>query len=214
MTALRPVETRDVVAVAAEEYPSNRICAHPECGEQVELRPDGEPTVHHGFSRSKIKSKSYFVSIQGGKPIPHAVGFCGSGTTKHHGALEDQSARLVLEDGVWYWEDRVEENGGADRTWERVGALNPQPGSREGRPKKHKRLKGEERKARKTISIRVPKDEPNVLDELLPHAQEAFQKAISEPGEALAPLPLPYVTIVAALTEFIQAHPVPKRRKK
>lgn len=155
MTALRPVETHNVVAVASEEYPSNRICAHPECREKVDLKPNGDPTVHHGFSRSKIKSASYFVSIDGGKPLPHAVGFCGSGTTGHHGDLEEQRARLVLEEGVWYWEDNY--GDADDRGWTRIGALVPQPGSQEGREKKRPRRTGEAKKSAPTISIRRPR---------------------------------------------------------
>lgn len=186
MTALRPVETHNVVAVASEEYPSNFICAHPECQNLVDLRPSGEPTVHHGFSRSKIKSKSYFVSIDGGKPIPHAVGFCGSGTTKHHGDLEDHRAKLVLnDDGVWEWHDYIGDEGefdyggepgeynysgepGEDTEFVYIGDLNPQPGSSDSKAKKRKKhaTTPEERRARVNFTIRTPKGEENLIPEL------------------------------------------------
>lgn len=180
MTALRPTETSRVRGVAAETYPSNRICAHPDCDKQVDLRPDGTPTVHHIFARSLTKSSSYFVEIEEGieadanlpapeetvkKVIPHAVGLCGSGTTGHHGDVEEHRAWIRLEDGEFVWYSRVAPTDPYDeipadwQEWLRIGALNPQPGSVDGKPKRKRTQKGSaERAARKTVSVRLPED--------------------------------------------------------
>lgn len=197
MTALKPIDNRRVRGVAAERYPSNLICAHPDCDRPVDLRPDGTPTVHHIFPRSLTKSDSYFVEItedtprspqepfsgppgvEGGgtltRVVPHAVGLCGSGTTGHHGDIEEHRAWIKLEGDVYTWHDRIvvpegDENVGEE--WVGRGALDPQPGSREGRPKR-KRLKGSARAARKTISVRLPEGVTGEeWDDLLTEAEE------------------------------------------
>ena len=182
MTALKPIESRRVRGVAAERYPSNLICAHPDCDQPVDLRPDGTPTVHHIFPRSLTKSDSYFVEIEtdfeeaDSGPlgdandwkivaivVPHAVGLCGSGTTGHHGDVEEHRAWIKLEDGEYVWYDRVPPTDPQDelpeewQEWTLLGPLNPQPGSREGKPKRKRTVKGtSERAARKTVSIRLP----------------------------------------------------------
>ena len=190
MTALKPIENRRVRGVAAERYPSNLICAHPECDKPVDLRPDGMPTVHHVFPRSLTKSDSYFVEIEtdfeelDSGPlgdandwktvtviIPHAVGLCGSGTTGHHGDVEEHRAWIKLEEGEYFWYDRVEPRN-PDNEWALVGPLNPQPGSREGKPKRKRTVKGTaERAERKTVSIRLPEGTSGEdWDELLEEA--------------------------------------------
>lgn len=198
MTALKPIENRRVRGVAAERYPSNLICAHPDCDKPVDLRPDGTPTVHHVFPRSLTKSDSYFVEIHQDADegvsgdiviIPHAVGLCGSGTTGHHGDVEEHRAWIKLEDGEYVWYDRVdtppeeaarwaEETGEHPDsypvdTWLRIGPLNPQPGSREGKPKRKRTQKGTpERTARKTISVRLPEGvDGDYWDSLLSDAE-------------------------------------------
>lgn len=116
-----------------------------------------------------IGNDSYFVEITPAegksKIIPHAIGLCGSGTTGHHGDVEEHRAWIKLEDGEFVWYDRQntpQESTGASLTasedeWVRLGGLNPQPGSREGKPKRKRTVKGtEERAARKTVSIRLP----------------------------------------------------------
>lgn len=182
MTALKPVESRDVRAVAAESYPSNRVCAVPGCSEPVQLRPDGTPTVHHAFPRGYIKSDSYFVSIDGGKPLPHAVGLCGSGTSGHHGDAEEHRAWIKLEDGVFNWYERGSSPSGDG--WENFGPLNPQPGSVEGKPKR-KRFQGEARKKRRTISLRVPDDQEDGAAEL----EEALTEFERKRGNGDKPRP-------------------------
>lgn len=198
---MKPVENRRVRGVAAERYPSNLICAHPECSEPVDLRPDGTPTVHHIFPRSQTKSDSYFVEVEYDRLendetddrgysaqtyteiLPHAVGLCGSGTTGHHGDVEEHRAWIKYEDGEYVWYDRIEQEWSATReefeegarppkddlgewkkinsllakrtAWVRGDPLNPQPGSRDAKPKR-KRLKGAARAARKVISVRLP----------------------------------------------------------
>lgn len=174
MTALKPIENRRVRGVAAERYPSNLICAHPDCDKPVDLRPDGTPTVHHIFPRSLTKSDSYFVAIYMGETgnahtawddeliVPHAVGLCGSGTTGHHGDVEEHRAWIKLEEEGYVWYDRVPPTDPKDelpedwQEWKLVGPLNPQPGSVEGKPKR-KRTKGTAARASvKTISLRLP----------------------------------------------------------
>lgn len=167
---MKPVESRDVVAVASERYPVPLFCSVPDCGEPA--------TAHHCFPRSFINGGSYFVSINGGPPVPHVVGLCGSGTTGHHGDVEEHRAWIKLEDGVWNWYESVEkiEDGGAIRydVWELVGPLDPQPGY-VGAPKKRKRKQGDERRKRRTISIRVPNDTENggeIWDETLERVKD------------------------------------------
>lgn len=173
MTALKPIESRRVRGVAAERYPSNLVCAHPDCDKPVDLRPDGTPTVHHIFPRSLTKSDSYFVEIQSDHPedgdgtvevvIPHAVGLCGSGTTGHHGDVEEHRSWIKLEEGEYVWYDRVPPADPEDeipedwQEWTLVGPLNPQPGSVDGKPKRKRTQKGTaERTERKTVSVRLP----------------------------------------------------------
>ena len=199
MTALKPSEDRNVCGVASVRYPLNSVCAHPECGE-----PAG--SAHHCYPRSQIGNASWFVAF-GRSPskrdtlvtkdaIPHVVGLCGDGTTGHHGDLEDHRAWIKLEDGVFVWYDRDGEG------WVRVGPLNPQPGSREGSPKRRRRSSTpEERRARRVYSIRTPEGEENILPELVGFAQDAFQRALQSTAR-----PLPYVTVVAALKEFVERY--------
>ena len=167
MTAIKPIENRRVIGVPSEAYPMNVVCSHPECTEQVQ-------GVHHAFPRSQIKSKSFFVKItdDDGKEtiIPHATGLCGSGTTGHHGDLEEHRAWLKYEGGFWELYEQTNEDHansqGRGKVWESRGLLNPQPGSREGKPKRKKTATSPaEKKAKVTYSIKTPKDEENVLPE-------------------------------------------------
>lgn len=210
MTALKPVENRNVEAVASERYPSNKVCAHPHCTELVDLRPNGDPTVHHTFPRSQINGDSYFVRIED-KVYPHAVGLCGSGTTGHHGDVEDHRAWIKFEDGVFVWYDRIIPDGGemGDEGWEvvpeawiAIGPLNPQPGSVEGKTKyrKPKASTPEEREKRVNTQIKTPVGEKNVLPELISFAQDLLQKEMESEKR-----PLPYATSVAVFTYFIEA---------
>jgi hypothetical protein len=173
-----------VRGVPSTKYPINEKCAHPECNEPT--------TVHHCFPRSQIGNGSYFVEIERetnrgevvSEVIPHAVGLCGSGTTGHHGDVEEHRAWIRYEDGEFVWYDRDKDappnklyNPPVDGEWTKLGPLNPQPGSREGKPKR-KRFTGEARKQRKVLSIKVPSDaEENgaeIWDELLVQCREAL----------------------------------------
>lgn len=179
MTALKPSESLRVRGVPATKYPTNQTCAHPNC-----MEPAGG--VHHCYPRSLIGNDSYFVVVldeDGNEcsPFPHAVGLCGSGTTGHHGDVEEHRAWIRLEDGEFVWYDRQKtprEATGAPLTpsedeWVRLGGLNPQPGSREGKPKRKRTVKGtEERAARKTVSVRLPEGvSGDDWDELLSEAE-------------------------------------------
>ena len=212
MTALKPIENRNVRAVASETYPSNTVCAHPECNEPVQLRPDGTPTVHHIFPRGFIKSDSYFVAIgDDDDPIPHAVGLCGSGTTGHHGDVEEHRAWIKYEDGEFVWYDRVNRADGEWRVapdnqrhepeWGMVGPLNPQPGSREGKPKRRK-FKGEARRKRRVISIRVPQDDiedgAGIFDDLVEQATAKLRKQLE-----IEYNPTTYKLLAAVLYKYI-----------
>lgn len=184
ITALKPLENRRVRAVASERYPLNEVCAHPECSE-----PTADP--HHIFPRSLIAGDSWFVQIDytlhestgaggdvhplsEGEIIPHVAGLCRA----HHDDVEEHRAWIKLEDGefVWYARERnADENG---QGFDRVGPLNPQPGSRTGKPKR-KKFKGEKRRKRTTISIKVPKDAQEdgagVWDDRLEQAQTRME---------------------------------------
>lgn len=197
MTALKPIENRRVRAVASERYPFNEICAHPECSEQT-----ADP--HHIFPRSAIAGDSWFVEVymdfgprdaqpepgleviegwpteieylSGGYTriktiLPHVAGLCRA----HHDDVEEHRAWIKLEDGefVWYARERTEDENG--QGFDKVGALNPQPGSKTGKPKRRK-FKGEKRRTRATISIKVPKDDQEdggeVWDDLFGDGQD------------------------------------------
>ena len=160
MSALKPIENARVLGVAAETYPLNRICAHPECRETVD-----DP--HHCFPRSRQIGGSYFVEItfdteaeaealakllglKANGPavvIPHVVGLC----RKHHDMVEEHFAwiKLDLETGVWSWWYSNDQRDGT-AIYAEEGPLNPQPGSAEGKPKR-KRFQGEARKKRREI---------------------------------------------------------------
>lgn len=192
MTALKPIENRRVVGVASERYPLNKVCAHPECS-----APAVDP--HHVFPRSMIGNDSWFVAIEQddneNEPVvvlPHVAGLC----REHHDLVEDHRAWIKLEDdGEFVWYDRPAKRR---KAFEVVGALNPQPGSREGKPKKKKRKKGEERRMRATWTIRVPdrdEDEP-LLEDLTARLEERIQ---ADAGENAAPARSPYFTLVDAV---------------
>lgn len=203
MTALKPIENRKVRAVASERYPLNKTCAHPDCKEEA-VDP------HHAFPRSSIGGDSWFVGIdylnvpseewpnegkdlvEGILTIPHVTGLCRA----HHDNVEQHDAWIRLEDGVWEWYVR----DGDD--WGHLGALNPQPGSVEGKPKR-KRFQGEARKTRKTISVRVP-------DGAQENGAEVWDTLVEEVRAKYAPdlgwdedVPV-YFVITAALAAAIQ----------
>ncbi len=201
MTALKPIENRNVRGVASESYPINKVCAHPDCTET-------NVTVHHAFPRSQTKSKSFFVQINVpdkpesyGEIIPHAVALCGSGTTGHHGDLEEHRAWLKYEDGVWNWYRRSNDpDNSQGQEWVLVGPLNPQPGSQEGRPKRKKQAStSAEKKAKVTYSIKTPKDEENVLPELEETLREEFRDEMGWKEDVPA-----YFVWVAAAAKALQ----------
>jgi len=202
MTALKPIENRKVRGVPSTKYPLNDKCAHPECSE-----PTADP--HHAFPRSQIGNSSWFVEIIEGpesKPvtkvtIPHVTGLC----REHHDQAEDHRAWIKLEDGVFNWYDRRKLP--KMTVWDLVGPLNPQPGSREGKAKR-KRFKGEARRKRRTVSIRVPDDTENggeVWDLTMELVKERL--VIMELYEADAKIP-DFEAIIAGLTDWLNT-PMP-----
>lgn len=198
MTAIKPVKSRRVVAVAAETYPINAQCAWPECAE-----PTADP--HHAFPRSAIGGDSYFVAItfdtyeqavevvgKGVKvteisygfpppscfvtdPIPHCTGLC----RHHHDLVESRQAKISLEGGKWLaWEGNDGKDGNNGEIMVEAGELSPQPGARGA--KKRKRFKGEKRRKRQTISFRVPEDEQEDGAGLLDDKMNALRKLYGE----------------------------------
>jgi hypothetical protein len=193
MTALKPIESRRVRGVASERYPLNAVCAHPECKEPV-----ADP--HHSFPRSQIGGDSWFVEFwledddgteTASGPLPHVTGLCRA----HHDDVEEHRAWIKYEGGEFVWYDK-DGRPDADRDWSLLGPLNPQPGSREGKPKKRRKT-GEARRQRAVIAVRVPKDEQEdggaVWDEALAEAEQRIN-----PGTEDDPRP-PYYTIIDAL---------------
>ena len=104
-------------------------------------------------------------------PIPHVSGLCRA----HHDDVEEHRAWIKLEEGVFVWYDSKRDEVKHRRVWTQLGPLNPQPGSREGKPKK-RRKKGKERRARRVWSISVPMEEiengAGILDDLIEGLKE------------------------------------------
>jgi hypothetical protein len=225
VTAIKPVETRRVVAVAAETYPMNTQCAWPDCTEDAH-----DP--HHAFPRSATGGDSYFVAItfdtyedaiavvgKGIKvtevpgfgwvtdPIPHATGLC----REHHNLVESRVAKITLEGGKWLaWEgnDGKDGNKGAGAAMTEVGELQPQPGARLA-SKKRKRFKGEKRRKRRTISIRVPNDEQEdgagLLDEKFDSMRELLGEDETYPPYYVISAALDYTLLNADESDFEKA---------
>lgn len=209
MTAIKPLSNLRVLAAKSERYPGNKICSMPEC-------TDPTADFHHCFPRSQIAGDSWFVVIADedtgaytAEPIPHVTGLC----RPHHNDVEEHRAWIKLEDGVFEWYDRrqgvstvIENEMGVVEDlpeWELVGALNPQPGSVEGKPKRKKRAKQPAR-AKAVYSIRVPKHEAEngyeVLDSLVDSAREKLAPELGHSDDVPA-----YYVIVAALALALQA---------
>lgn len=140
--------------------------------------------------------------------IPHVTGLC----RVHHDAVEEHRAWIKLEDGVWNWYDLAptppeeaerwsQETGEHPDaypvdTWELLGPLNPQPGSVEGKSKR-RRFKGEARRKRRTISLRVPDDAGEDGAALLDEQIEALEAKINPDDDKRRPI---YYTIMDALS--------------
>jgi hypothetical protein len=210
MSALKPIENARVVGIAAEQYPLNVVCGHPDCDE-----PAVDP--HHCFPRSRQVGGSYFVAITFDtndeakafgdlmrvRPlkvapktvvIPHVTGLCRA----HHDIVEDHGAWIKLEDGVWNWYDREGEE------WSLVGPLAPQPGSADGK-KRRKRFKGEARRKRRVISIKVPDDTENggeIWDETLEAVKSRLTLMELYDGSTHIPV---YEALIAALTDWLNS---------
>lgn len=201
MTAIKPAATRRVVAVAAETYPVNANCAWPDSDAEA-VDP------HHCFPRSAIGGDSYFISMTFdtyeeavevvGKgvgvtevpgvgwvtdPIPHVVGL----SREVHERVEKKQSKILLVNGKWIAYDK-----NAEGEWVELGELSPQPGARGG--KKRKRLKGEKRRKRRTISIRVPNDEQEDGAGLLDEKIEQMRGLLGQEDDYP-----PYYCISAAL---------------
>jgi len=194
MTALKPIENRRVRGVAAERYPLNEHCSHPRCKEAA-VDP------HHLFPRSEIGGDSWFVAIQvddqpGITPdtpiVPHVTGLCRA----HHEMLETHDAWVKLEDDVFVWYTRKDDD------WLRLGPINPQPPSGDPKAKKavqRPRKTGDERRKRRTVTLRVPNDAEEDGAGLLDDAIEQAEEIIREDAEPRSP----YYTILDSLNAVI-----------
>ena len=205
MTALKPSESRLVRGVSATRYPINTECASPmsDAGTKAD-------DAHHCWPRSAIGNDSWFIEFYDedgqslGEPIPHVVGL----SREQHERVECHEAWIKLEDGVWNWYERHEPevpttyDTGEGPDWVLIGPLNPQPGSREGKPKR-KRKQGDERRKRKVISIRVPDDEEDgaaIWDETLDDVKDRLvREGLKDRPEDLSV----YVALVAALRDWL-----------
>jgi hypothetical protein len=187
MTALKPIENvTKVRGVPSKRYPLNLICAHPECHERAE-------SAHHIFGRPPgADSDSWFVDLDGElspqrvNAIPHVTGLCGSGTTLHHGDVEEHRAWIKLEEGEFVWYDRLDDNLPSAVTgkesleeWILVGPLNPQPGSREGKPKRHK---AQPNGKPKVWSVKLPANEDNLPNEV-PRKFDLLRTILEDPAK-------------------------------
>lgn len=195
MTPLKPIEnTTRVRAVASTRYPLNTVCAHPECNEPVN-------SGHHIFGRQPGENgDSWFVELPAHQTwegpaaqiLPHVTGLCGSGTTKHHGDLEEHRSWIKLEDGVFVWYDRkhvegVPEAGEPLDEWVRLGPLNPQPGSVEGKPKRKPR--NPNAGPVKVVSFKAPQDDLEAAERIKEKTQtllERFERAGHKIGKTVA----------------------------
>lgn len=222
MTALRPVESWDVTPVEPDEERKllrkvivNPTCAHPDCDKPTE-------SVHHLVPRGTVGSSSWFVRIPGvDRPVLHCVGLCGTGTTGHHGDLEEHRGWVRFEDGVWNWYDEPGVKMCAcvgncllgpnytcsgkprEELWKLLGPLDPQPGQISHR-KARKRKQGGEKRARANVSIAVPKDSgedgAGVLDDLIQTGRELWAPELGWSESVPA-----YYVVVAAFAKAFQS---------
>lgn len=207
MTALKPIENMTRVrGVRSDRYLPNLICAHPECFEQAE-------GIHHIFGRPPgPDSGSWFVTLAledddgtmvWSTPLPAATNLCGSGTTKHHGDLEEHRAWIKYEDGQFVWYERAAP-GASDRPdltepWIRIGPLNPQPGAREAKPKRRPPQSGP--KKQKVFSVKLPVNEDK-LDVLVPRRFDELRDLLEDPSR---PRSKGYTLLTALDLALIQA---------
>jgi len=207
VTPLKPIEnTTRVRGVPSKRYPLNRVCAHPECDRT-------DVTAHHIFGRPPgPDSDSWFVEIrnapfdQGGEAwgiIPHVTGLCGSGTTGHHGDLEEHRAWVKYEDGQFVWYERQPSGTALGESFAPLGPLNPQPGSVEGKPKRKPRKRTGPTKRTYLVA---PEDDPEAVDRLkdkIEQLQEKFNRAGHEVGPTVTvERALDYVLLNAGTDDF------------
>lgn len=232
MTALKPIENRSVRAVASERYPLNFKCAHPECTEYAVDPHHAFPRSTIGgdswfveiigaCERDTDGDGDCPVCARGGNTcrtltvIPHVTGLCRA----HHDDVEEHRAWIRLnDDGFWEWWDRYHGKEPTETDWidpatgtgwTLLGELNPQPGSVEGKPKRRKRATtSEERKARVNYTVKTPKDEENVIPELVDAAREALHEEMGWDDDVPA-----YFVITAALSALLQSRTSGRRRK-
>jgi len=178
MTALKPIEYRNIKGISATKYKVNDICSVPGCN-----RTRGDKG-HHIFPRSQIGNDSYFVLVGMGDTnftIPHVTGLC----SEHHTQVEIHDAWIKLEDDlfVWYEREKPANRETSSKNFIKVGPLDPQPGVRvkgaSGSPKKKReKNKGEKKRNRRTLAFSVPNDAiedgAGIIDDLLREAKKEY----------------------------------------
>jgi len=215
MTALKPIENMTKVrGVPSKRYPPAKVCSHPECTEDAESN-------HHIFGRIGEDGDSWFVALESGGPglwnpdsvIPAVASTCGSGTTKHHGDLEEHRAWIKYEDGEFVWYERQNEPPGSeghrpldtiDAEWERIGPLKPQPGE-PARPYKRPKRKENEGPVQ-VVSFKAPQEDPEAAERIkvkVAELLERFTKGGHKIGKTVAvERALDYTLLNAERDEF------------
>jgi hypothetical protein len=205
---LAPLENRNVRGVAAERYPLNPQCSNPECDNATD-----DP--HHIFRRRLIGSDSWFVEITNEshrdgslivtvEVIPHVTGLC----RECHDKVTDHRFWIKLEGDEFVLYEREDapvnrESEDEDPYWRTIGPLSPQPGGRDKPARRRKRKEGEERRKRRTISLRVPDDTEDggaIWDELLDEVKaRLIDEGLYSEGDKIPN----YEALVAALRDWL-----------
>lgn len=179
MTALNPNKELHPRGVASKRYAPNTTCAVPGCTELAESN-------HHVFGRKPPEPDSWFVRFSGeSDPIPHVTGLCGSGTTGHHGDVEEHRAWIEYDqEGVFVWHEFEHGEFRTAGEYVRVGPLDPQPGApakKRGAPKRDKSAG-----PIITYSVKAPKDDPDAAQRLKDKTLELLDK-FNEAGHKIGP---------------------------
>lgn len=198
---LKPTENSRVRAVSSERYKLNKTCAWPTSDPST---PADDP--HHCFARTLIGGDSWFVEIEEDNgqltlPIAHVVGL----SRAVHDDITENRKWIKYENEVFVGYERVVEASDeweeTRESWVCVGPLNPQPGSVEQKPKR-KRFKGEQKKARRTISIRIPEgNDYEAYEEKMEICCEIYQR---ESGADY--VPYPFIVLDWAMLNLIETY--------
>jgi len=115
---LLPAKDFGIRGHEGKPYEVNEICAVPGCGRE-------SAHCHHLWPRSYLRGQPYeWVRLPNGIVIGNRVGLC----REHHewvtGPLGGYKARISFESGIFWWLEKIYNDGGE---WTHVGLLDPQP---------------------------------------------------------------------------------------